>query len=142
MNCLQKIKAIQQVVGIEEDGIASSKTWLNVYYMLFEKLPYDLNIVSMIRTIQEKINVQADGYPWDKTLDVLYDVLVGNVADYMVNQNEEEAPQHEGELTEKANGESAQVQSSTSDSCKLDRLSWSFESFEGIDLDGKFNFCG
>ncbi len=76
MDSTDKIKALQLKAGIEADGVASSKTWLNIYYLLFNCLPYDININSLIKAIQQKIDVRADGYPWAKTWDVLYDLLI------------------------------------------------------------------
>lgn len=78
MNHTDKIKALQAKAGIEADSIVSSKTWLNIYYLLFGTLPYDLNIDSIIKAIQKRINVRADGYPWYKTWDVLYELLIVN----------------------------------------------------------------
>ncbi|WP_379090117.1 hypothetical protein [Pedobacter sp. UC225_65] len=78
MTSSDKIKALQLKAGIEADGVASSKTWLNIYYLLFNCLPYDININSLIKAIQQKIDVRADGYPWSKTWDVLYDLLIDN----------------------------------------------------------------
>lgn len=76
MTSSDKIKALQLKAGIEADGEASSKTWLNIYYLLFNCLPYDINVNSLIKAIQQKIDVRADGYPWSKTWDVLYDLLI------------------------------------------------------------------
>lgn len=76
MEPIEKIKALQQKMGIASDGIASPKTWLHIYYLLFKSVPYDINVNPIIKAIQEKINVRADGYPWIKTWDVLYDLLI------------------------------------------------------------------
>jgi len=76
MEYTDKIKALQQKAGIEADGVASSKTWLHIYYLLFSSVPYDINVDSIIKVIQQKINVRADGYPWTKTWDVLYELLI------------------------------------------------------------------
>lgn len=76
MEFTDKIKALQYKAGIEADGVASSKTWLNIYYLLFNSLPYDLNVSSLIKAIQEKIDVRADGHPWPKTWDALYNLLI------------------------------------------------------------------
>lgn len=78
MTSSDKIKALQLKAGIEADGVASSKTWLNIYYLLFNCLPYDINMNSLIKAIQQKIDVRADGYPWAKTWDTLYDLLIDN----------------------------------------------------------------
>jgi hypothetical protein len=76
MDYSDKIKALQEKAGIEVDGIASSKTWLNIYYLLFNSLPYNINVNAIIKAIQEKIEVRADGYPWAKTWDALYQLLI------------------------------------------------------------------
>ncbi|MFA6277696.1 MAG: hypothetical protein WC622_13150 [Pedobacter sp.] len=76
MDYSDKIKALQEKAGIEADGIASSKTWLNIYYLLFNSLPYNINVNAIIKAIQEKIEVRADGYPWTKTWDALYHLLI------------------------------------------------------------------
>lgn len=79
MELSDKIRALQQKAGVEADGLASSKTWLHIYYLLFSSIPYDINTDSIIKAIQQKINVRADGYPWTKTWDVLYDILIDEV---------------------------------------------------------------
>ncbi len=76
MEPIAKIKALQEMAGIEADGVASSTTWLHIYYLLFNSVPYDLNVDSLIKAIQQKIHVRADGYPWVKTWDALYDLLI------------------------------------------------------------------
>jgi len=76
MDCSDKIKALQEKAGIEADGVASSKTWLNIYYLLFNSLPYNINVSAIIKAIQEKIEVRADGYPWTRTWDALYQLLI------------------------------------------------------------------
>lgn len=76
MECSDKIKALQEKAGIEADGIASSKTWLTIYYLLFNSLPYNINVSAIIKAIQEKIEVRADGYPWTRTWDALYQLLI------------------------------------------------------------------
>ncbi|WP_316783484.1 hypothetical protein [Pedobacter frigiditerrae] len=76
MDCSDKIKALQKKAGIEIDGVASSKTWLHIYYLLFSSIPYDINVESIIKAIQQKVNVRADGYPWAKTWDALYSLLI------------------------------------------------------------------
>ncbi|MFD0941788.1 M15 family metallopeptidase domain-containing protein [Pedobacter boryungensis] len=78
MDYSDKIKALQEKAGIEADGIASSKTWLNIYFLLFNSLPYNINVSAIIKAIQEKIEVRADGYPWTKTWDALYQLLIVN----------------------------------------------------------------
>lgn len=91
MDYSDKIKALQEKAGIEADGIASSKTWLNIYYLLFNSLPYNINVNAIIKAIQQKIEVRADGYPWAKTWDALYQLLVGNeptTADIINEHNE------------------------------------------------------
>ena len=76
MDYSDKIKALQEKAGIETDGVASSKTWLHVYYLLFNSVPYDLNTEILIKNIQHKLNVRHDAYVWDKTWDALYDLLI------------------------------------------------------------------
>ncbi|RZL48336.1 MAG: hypothetical protein EOP00_09505 [Pedobacter sp.] len=78
MNHIDKIKALQKKAGIPADGIVSSKIWLNIHYLLFGSVPYDINVDSIIKAIQKKIKVRADGYPWNKTWDVLYELLIVN----------------------------------------------------------------
>ena len=83
-----KIKALQSKAGIEADGVASAKTWLHVYYLLFNSVPYDLNTELLIKAIQNKIHVRTDGYPWDKTWDTLYDLLVDNKVENEIVESE------------------------------------------------------
>lgn len=78
MEHIDKIKALQIKAGIEADGVVNSKTWLNVYYLLFGCVPYDLNTGSLIKAIQQKIGVRVDGYPWYRIWNVLYDQLIVN----------------------------------------------------------------
>lgn len=81
MDYSDKIKALQEKAGIEKDGVASSKTWLHVYYLLFNSVPYDLNTEILIKNIQHKLNLRFDAYVWDKTWDALYDLLIGEDAE-------------------------------------------------------------
>ncbi|RZL53327.1 MAG: M15 family peptidase [Pedobacter sp.] len=90
MDQIDKIKALQSKVGINADGIVSSKTWLNIHYLLFGSVPYDINISSIIKSIQKKIEVRADGYPWDKTWDALYDLLIVDEKEVLVDAHNEE----------------------------------------------------
>lgn len=78
MDTIDKIKALQAKAGIEADGIVNSTIWLNIYYLLFRSIPYDINTRSIIKAIEKKIGVRVDGYPWHKVWDVLYDQLVVN----------------------------------------------------------------
>lgn len=78
MDTIDKIKALQAKAGIEADGIVNSTIWLNIYYLLFRSIPYDINTRSIIKAIEKKIGVRVDGYPWHKVWDVLYDELVVN----------------------------------------------------------------
>lgn len=78
METIDKIKALQAKAGIEADGVVSSTIWLNIYYLLFKSIPYDINNRSIIKAIEKKIGVRVDGYPWHKVWDVLYDQLVVN----------------------------------------------------------------
>ncbi|TKC08375.1 M15 family metallopeptidase [Pedobacter polaris] len=87
MEHIDKIKALQAKAGIEADGIVSSKTWLNIHYLLFGSLPYDINIDSIIKSIQKKIKVRIDGYPWHKTWDILYDLLIVKAEKSDVNKS-------------------------------------------------------
>lgn len=73
-----KIKALQVKAGIEADGIVDSKLWLNIYYLLFKSIPYDINNRSIIKAIEKQIGVRVDGYPWYRIWDVLYEQLVVN----------------------------------------------------------------
>jgi hypothetical protein len=76
MDYSDKIKAIQQLVGIEASGIASSKTWIAIYHQLFGSVPYDLNIESMVKSIQQKIGMRVNGNVSPKTWNVLYDHVI------------------------------------------------------------------
>lgn len=76
MDYTDKIKALQEKAGIEADGVASSKTWLYVYYLLFNSVPYDLNTEILIKNIQHRLNIRYDAHVWNKTWDALYDLLI------------------------------------------------------------------
>lgn len=90
MDYSEKIKALQEKAGIETDGVASSKTWLHVYYLLFNSVPYDLNTESLIKNIQNKLKVRHDAYVWDKTWDALYDLLIEQDVDTEITSVEVE----------------------------------------------------
>ncbi|MDQ7949032.1 MAG: hypothetical protein REI78_09885 [Pedobacter sp.] len=76
MDYSEKIKAVQQSVGVEADGIAASKTWIAIYHQLFASVPYDLNIESIIKAVQQKIKVRVNGQASSRTWDALYYHLV------------------------------------------------------------------
>lgn len=78
MEPIDKIKALQVKAGIEADGIVDSKLWLNIYYLLFKSIPYDINNRSIIKAIETQIGVRVDGYPWYRIWDVLYEQLIVN----------------------------------------------------------------
>lgn len=78
MDYSDKIKAIQQSAGVEADGIATSKTWIAIYHLLFTSVPYDLNLGSIIKEVQQKIGVRIDGHATFKTWDSLYHCIVEN----------------------------------------------------------------
>lgn len=76
MDYSDKIKAIQQNVGVEADGVATSKTWIAIYHQLFASVPYDLNISSIIKAVQRKINVRMNGQASARTWNALFECLV------------------------------------------------------------------
>jgi hypothetical protein len=78
MDYSEKIKQLQAKAGVEETGVASSKTWLAIYNLLCTTLPYDINLSSIIKLIQERINVRVTGSPSPKTWDALHALLVGD----------------------------------------------------------------
>ena len=79
MDYSDKIKALQEKAGVEQDGIISSKTWLALHKLLCTDVPYDINLSSVIKAIQHKLNVRVTGYSSTKTLDALYELLIENI---------------------------------------------------------------
>lgn len=77
MNYSDKIKSIQHKAGVEQSGIASTKTWINIYSLVFTSAPHQNSVAAIIKAIQEKLYVKANGKPTAKTWDALYDFLVG-----------------------------------------------------------------
>jgi hypothetical protein len=78
MDYSDKIKNIQQMAGIDADGIAVSKTWIAIHHLLFDSVPYDLNIESIIKAVQQKISIRVNGYASPKTWDALYAYVIKN----------------------------------------------------------------
>ena len=78
MNYSDKIKAIQFKAGVEQSGIATTKTWISIYSLVFTAAPYQNSVEAIIKAIQEKIYVKASGKPTAKTWDALYELLIGN----------------------------------------------------------------
>jgi hypothetical protein len=78
MEYSDKIKTIQHMAGIAADEIAGSKTWIAIYHLLFDSVPYDLNVESIVKAVQQKIKVRVDGYASPKTWDALYDYVIEN----------------------------------------------------------------
>jgi hypothetical protein len=78
MDLSDKIKAIQQHTGVEADGIATSKTWIAIYHLLFANVPYDLNVDSIIKAVQQQVVVRVDGHATPKTWDILYQYVMEN----------------------------------------------------------------
>lgn len=76
MDCSEKIKALQTKAGIEADGIASSKTWIAIYHLLCESIPYDINTSAVIKAIQAKLDIRVSGQPTPRTWDALYHTLI------------------------------------------------------------------
>jgi hypothetical protein len=76
MDYSDKIKAIQLAAGVDDDGIATSKTWIAIYHLLFDSVPYDLNVGSIIKAIQRKIMVRESGHASPRTWDVLFSYMV------------------------------------------------------------------
>jgi hypothetical protein len=76
MDYSEKIKAIQQSAGVDDDGIATSKTWIAIYHLLNDSVPYNLNIGSIIKAVQQKIMVRESGHASPRTWDVLFNYLI------------------------------------------------------------------
>ena len=79
MENLDKIKALQQKAGIEADGIATVKTWVSIYTLLFSFLPNQYSISAIIKAIQQKLNIRVTGRAGEKTWDAIYQFLIGDV---------------------------------------------------------------
>jgi len=92
MDYSDKIKALQEKAGVEQDGIISSKTWLALHKLLCTAVPYDINLASIIKAIQHKLNVRVTGYSSVKTLDALFQLLIENNE---VGENSNEDPLNE-----------------------------------------------
>jgi peptidoglycan LD-endopeptidase CwlK len=76
MDYSEKIKAIQQSAGVDDDGIATSKTWIAIYHLLHDSVPYNLNIGPIIKAVQRKIMVRESGHASPRTWDVLFNYLM------------------------------------------------------------------
>lgn len=76
MDYSEKIKTIQQAAGVDADGMATSKTWIAIYHLLYDAVPYDLNIASIIKAVQRKIMVRESGYASPRTWDTLFSYLI------------------------------------------------------------------
>lgn len=77
MNNSDKIKAIQHKAGLKMDGIVGLKTWIGIYDQLFETLPIDTDETVLIKAVQQKLNIKANGKASVKTLDLAYKVIFG-----------------------------------------------------------------
>lgn len=80
MNNSDKIKAIQLKAGLKVDGIVSLKTWIGIYDLLFDALPTATGQAELIRAIQQKLQIEADGKPSAATLDRAYAAIFGGEA--------------------------------------------------------------
>ncbi len=80
MNNSDKIKAIQLKAGLKVDGIVSLKTWIGIYDLLFNALPTETGQAALIRAIQQKLQLEADGKPSAATLDRAYTTIFGGEA--------------------------------------------------------------
>lgn len=75
MNYSNKIKP-----GLEATLTAEPMAWIGVYNVLFAALPSDLHISSIVKAIQQKLKVKANGIPGPKTWDALNQLLLYNKA--------------------------------------------------------------
>lgn len=73
MNYASKIKP-----SLEATLIAEPMAWIGIYNVLFAALPTDLQINSVVKAVQQKLKVKANGIPGPKTWDALNQLLLYN----------------------------------------------------------------
>ena len=78
MTNLEKIKALQFKAGHEADGMATTKTWVGIYSLIFASLPNQYSIVALIKAIQQKLAIKCTGKAGTKTWDAIYQFLIGD----------------------------------------------------------------
>ena len=94
MNNSDKIKAIQHKAGLKVDGIVSLKTWIGIYDLLFETLPIHTSETELIKAVQQKLKIKANGKAGAKTLDLAYKAIFGKeIRNSLVEVHSETKPE-------------------------------------------------